>query len=180
MIILFCFACNNSNKKNTPIDEAQKTVIDFLNWYKNHYDSLGKFILVRNSDFVEPDSTKLYSVNFIETEKYLSALKSSGFISEQYLENQRKYFLSCDSNFNVNPEYDGPPDGFDYDFIMQSQDYEDDLNYPEMYKIFSSKIENDSAEIIFDTPDKARRKYYLKKENSVWKIYAIKINDDDR
>ncbi|MFI5221083.1 MAG: hypothetical protein ACHQK8_02070 [Bacteroidia bacterium] len=173
-IFLFCFGCRNSNEQNKiMINTPEKTVIAFLNWYKIHYDSIGKFVLVKNSDYEQPDSTKLYRVNFGETEKYLSALNSSGFISEKYLADQRKYFLSCDSNFKVNPEFDGPPDGFDYDLVMISQDYEDDLNHPELYKLYSSNIKPDSAELIYDTPDNARRKYSLKKENDSWKILSI-------
>ena len=49
--------------------ESLNTVIDFLNWYKNNYETVNQFNLVKNKG-VNYDSTKFYSVNFEESEKY--------------------------------------------------------------------------------------------------------------
>lgn len=53
---------------------------------------LNAFKLVTNNGNAAPEPDKPYSVNFSETEKYIAALKASGFISEKYVENTRAYF----------------------------------------------------------------------------------------
>lgn len=53
---------------------------------------LNAFKLVTNNGNETPEPDKPYSVNFSETEKYIAALKASGFISEKYVENTRAYF----------------------------------------------------------------------------------------
>lgn len=100
------------------------TVVHFLKWYRKNYTSNLLRNLVNNAD-ANTDTTKPYSVNFKETERYLSDLKSSGFLSEKFLNTWRNYFRECDDYFIQHPQYDGPPDGFNYDLILNTQDVDE-------------------------------------------------------
>lgn len=106
------------------VEQAGKTIIDFLKWYRKNMNRLGDFELVNNFKLRTYDSTKFYSVNFEETEKYLSEIKKGGYVSEMYLKNQRTYFKKCDENFKKNPQNDGAPAGFDFDLITLGNGYD--------------------------------------------------------
>lgn len=122
--LIFIAACSSSDKQ---IKEPSETVISFLKWYTENMKTVGNINMVNNNGNMIVDSTKLYSVNFDSTEKYLAALKKSGFISDKYISKWREHFKEVDSDFKANPQYDGPPEAFNFDLIMCSQEYDDDL-----------------------------------------------------
>jgi hypothetical protein len=65
-----------------------------------------------------------YRINFSETEKYLSILKSSGFFSDNYILNYRSYFKKIDLTLQKTKQNDGTVDELDYDPIVHSQEPE--------------------------------------------------------
>jgi hypothetical protein len=137
ILILSCGKTKNTESKTTELSEKKIDSLkvesnesltikikEFINWYGKNQTKLSQIELVNNSHNEIIDTTKFYSVNFENTEKYLTEFKKSGLFSEKYIESQRKYFKDCESDFIAEPENDGPPSGFDYDIVMKSQDFE--------------------------------------------------------
>jgi hypothetical protein len=93
----------------------------FLKWYKTKFDYLDHHIFPVNMDF---KNHAPYRINYKETEKYLFALKSSGFFSDDYISHYRNYFKKIDLTLQKTKQDDGPVDGLDYDPILRSQEPE--------------------------------------------------------
>ena len=150
--------------------ESLNTVIDFLNWYKNNYETVNQLNLVKNKG-VNYDSTKFYSVNFEESEKYLKKLKSSGFISDNYINKWRKYFKEHDEYLKKNPQNDGPPYGFDYDFVLLTQEIDKTIESNVKLKLLDIKESNESSIVKIDIM--MRLSFSLSKCNGKWLIDNI-------
>src|SRR5687767_3694522 len=102
VFILLVMGCSAPSEKEDPL----QTVKDFLNWYGIQYKEANSFRLVNQG------SGENYSVNFEETEKFLTYMKSSGFVSEAYLNDFRSYFKDAEQTFKKDPINEGPPPGF--------------------------------------------------------------------
>src|SRR5689334_12213372 len=108
-ITTLCIAQGNSVKSTnkskplyTPLStQPVKTVIDFLEWYGA--SDLQNNPLVKAGDSETPgaeaDSLHPYRVDFKAADRYLIALKKSGFVSRKYLDSQLSYFKLQDSLF---------------------------------------------------------------------------------
>lgn len=159
------------SNKNSLDSQPAKTIIDFLKWYRDHMEiQIG---LVSNSNDEIYDSTKFYTVDFEATENYLSILKSTGYISDKYIDKWRKYFEKCDISFKENPSNDGPPEGFEHDFIMLSQEYEEDLINVEKSKIIFQSVFEENATIKLNFPNGSNLTYKLTRHGEDWKIDDI-------
>jgi hypothetical protein len=145
---------------------------EFINWYGKNQTKLSQIELVNNSHNEIIDSTKFYSVNFENTEKYLTEFKKSGLFSEKYIESQRKYFKDCESDFIAEPENDGSPSGFDYDIVMKSQDFEIEELIRDL-KIKNLTVTEKTAKLTADFGIYYKLNFTLSKENEVWKIDDI-------
>ena len=187
--LILLIACQSNSKTDSPkpADESQDnstgkinnqltnqasalTVINFLKWYKGNYETIYQYNLVNNAGG-EYDSTKFYSVNFKETEKYLSKLKSGGFISDSYIEGWRKYFIEREENFKSNLQNDGPPDGFEYDFVLMTQEIDETLNSIDNPKLINVSESSDSSVVKIDIM--MRLSFSLRKNNNIWLIDRI-------
>src|ERR1035437_9904288 len=112
--VINIYPYNNNTYKyeylSPKVDTAKivgRTVLSFLKWYKNNYENIYKIETVNNiPSSSNYDSTKFYSVNFEGTENYLKYMKSSGYISDKYLDYWRAYFKKCDDDFKKNPVND--------------------------------------------------------------------------
>jgi hypothetical protein len=183
LLVLSACSGNVAETKNADTVSAkpiQKRVVDFLKWYRNNFDTVNSYATVNN--FPPSDSTKYYSVNFEETNKYLQALKKSGFVSSQYLETWQRYFETCDEKFKEIHQNDGPPEGFEYDFVTLSQEYQDILADIDHVKILH-------ADSITDTSNAANidielygyhYEYKLIREQHVWLINEIVNKTGDK
>ena len=96
---------------------AAATVRRFLDWYTSHTDSLSTSRFVTDADSLTP-----YAVDFAGTDKWLQQVQRSQLVSSTYLHQWRAYFRRYADSLRLHPQYDGPPDGFEYDFIMLSQE----------------------------------------------------------
>lgn len=100
-------------------NSPEKTVRKYLNWYSAHYDKLPtNFITTVGGK----DTLGYYAVDLQVTENWLTAVRNSGFLSDAYLQNWRTYFKQYADTLRLHPQNDGPPLGFEYDFLMLSQE----------------------------------------------------------
>jgi hypothetical protein len=151
-----------------------ETVLSFLKWYKNNYENINKIETVNNTPSASNyDSTKFYSVNFESTENYLNYLKSSGYISDKYLSLWRAYFKKCDDDFKNNPVNDGPPDGFDYDWVLITQETDYAFEKIETAVITKVVIKNNEAEVRLTIDKDWAYKYELTYDRKNWLIDSI-------
>lgn len=134
-------------------------------------DRLGTIPMVNNS-FSE-DSTKPYSVNFDATDKYLAELAKSGFISDVYVASMRDYFKKCDKHFTEALQYTDPPDGFDFDLIMWSQEYDEALANIDKTKVISQSVSANHATVNLGFPGGGSLIYELSSQGDKWLIDKI-------
>jgi hypothetical protein len=153
--------------------EPTRTVVNFLEWYRVQHGRLNNIPMVnkigRNNRPIN------YSINFKQTERYLSDLQRSGFISERYMRRWRAYFKECDENFKKNPIDDGPPDGLEFDLVMWSNsDYEEELAALDRIEVVESYQDKQDAIVVIKFLGGRKLRYTLLKERSRWKIAQIK------
>jgi len=172
--------CRNKINKykylSLEVDTAKnvgKTVLAFLKWYKNNYENIDKIETVKNMSATNYDSTKFYSVNFEGTENYLKYMKSSGFISDKYLAYWRAYFKKCDDDFKNIPVNDGPPEGFDLDFVLITQETDYAFEKIETAVITKVVIKNNQAEVCLTIDKDWAYKYELTYDGKNWLIDSI-------
>jgi hypothetical protein len=164
-MILSCSGQGNSNSTLAP----NQTVVSFLKWYNTHLKEFQKIYFIKDPYNNSP--AKNYSIDFNSTEKYISKLKSSGFISDYYLDSFRKYFKKCEEGFKKNPQNDGPPSGLEADLIMWSNsDYEEELANMNKVKVVSEKIKGENATVKLKFIGDGERTYLLTKSNGKWLI----------
>lgn len=119
----------------------EERVHDFFDWYTDHVDSLVNIQLVDNSGV---EDTGLYRVNFDSTNAYLRILSAAGIFTHGYIEDKDAYFHLCDAKIRQDSMRTETPYGFDADFILLSQEYEEDIsNFSEA--IFSNYAETENG-----------------------------------
>ena len=166
-ILLFVIGCGSPKQEQDPL----QTVKDFLNWYGVHYKEANSFSLVNQGDSVN------YSVNFEETEKFLTYLRSSGVVSDNYLNILRRQFIEAQLVFEKDPINEGPPQGFDYDIVLWTQEPDLVIEKGKSPTLISSKIHDDSATLRLDVY--MRLQFELSKSNGQWKIDRIIPTEGD-
>jgi hypothetical protein len=175
-VVFVLLSCTQRKGKDAKIEEESakkelgeepvKTVVEFLNWYRTDYDSINGFEMVNWRD-----TTVAYSVNFEGTEKYLEYLKKSGYISDEYVQRWRGYFKECEENFKKNPQKDGPPEGFEFDFILWTQTIDETLESIDNPRLISKEVKDNEGVVNIDIS--MRLSFHLKKFEGKWKIDRI-------
>jgi hypothetical protein len=133
----------NHQVKHASNDTAaiMNNIKGFLHWYKHHYTTVNNFLLTTS------DSKGYYMVDEKACENYLDYLKSSGYISESYTSDWRKYFTSKVQFFKEQPQNEGPPEGFDMDLILLTQEPELILDAIDKLNLKATTIKDDTAVI---------------------------------
>jgi hypothetical protein len=168
---------NYSVNATPPADEAFKkqpagTIMNFLRWYRANVHQLKKIELVKHSS--NPDSSMYYVVNDAGTEQLLAALQQSGFVTDSYLNRWRANFKKCNDNHRKTPAKDVSLTGLDFDLVMLSKDYQDDLNGIEKSTVENQKVANDQGSVTIGLPTVGRLKYWINKQDGKWLIEDIK------
>ena len=153
------------NRLPPDVGQARQSVVSFLNWYKNHIQEANRFPLVNQVE------GKPYSVNLKNGERYLTYLKSSNLLTEGYLNQWRVYFKERQEGFRLNPQYEGPPTGFDYDLVMLNQEVDMELASLELLKMGKTAVNNDKATVDFTLLD--AYEFRLVRQNGRWLIDEI-------
>ncbi|WP_225309460.1 hypothetical protein [Larkinella humicola] len=144
---------------------AARAVVKLLNWYKNHIDSVSRIILV------DQKPGKPYAVNFKNGEKYLAYLRSSHLLTNTFLNEWRIYFRQRQQGFQLTQQNEGPPTGFEYDFVLLSQEVDLQLESLNKLKITKVTVRKDRASVAFDLL--ASYECKLVRTNGVWLINEI-------
>lgn len=137
------------NAKHKEINELSciNNAKKFLLWYKDNFTQINE---VENS-LVKTENVEYYRVDFNESDKFLALLKSSGYISNFFLEKLKEYINNSEQNLQKIKQKDGPPEGFDFDLILLTQEYAPLLeNIPVNIDIKLKEEENDTKIIIID------------------------------
>jgi hypothetical protein len=153
-----------------PIPESIKAVEKFLIWYSKNYNKISKLNLVDN-ELDETTNEVYYRVNFQQTEEYLAKLKSSNYISDKYIEKWRAYFKQKDEKFNKNHQTDGPPEGFEFDFVLWTQEINGTLKAIDNIRF--TKVEETENTSIVDVDIVMNLRFHLTKQGQAWKIDEI-------
>jgi hypothetical protein len=180
--LLTLWSCAQTPDQNKPaltsqaspsdsVSSPERTVLAFLKWYKDNGSGLGDDLVLNNGNNKQ-GPTKFYAVNFPATETYLAKLAETGMISSKYVEKWRDYFKKADQNFKKNPENEGPPEGFDYDFITFSQE-DPGLGVLDKTKTTVTYNEKNSAIVLISFPSTYQYKYFLTKHGQGWQIDEI-------
>jgi hypothetical protein len=144
----------------------------FFRWYKTKFDYLDHHIFPVNMNF---KTNAPYRINFTETEKYLSVLKSSGFFSDNYLIYNRNYFKEIDLTLQKTKQNDGTVDGLDYDPIVHSQEPEAMLENLNKIRLTVIKSTANDITVKMLTPFNVNTYslFYLKKINGKYLVDKI-------
>ena len=121
-----------------------------------------------------PDSAKYLVVNDAGVEQYLATLEGSGFLSDTYLSNWRTYFRKCNDMLRKSPQTEGPVKGLDFDLVMLSKEFKEDLTKIERATVEYQKVANDEGAITVGLPTTGMLRYKITKENGKWLIDDIK------
>jgi hypothetical protein len=152
--------------------QPANTIIQFLRWYRHNVKEINQINLLTHSS--NPDSSQYLVVNMAATEEYLGKLQRSGFVSDKYIDMWRRYFKSVDDDLRKNPQTSTPVKGLDFDFVMWSKDFDDDLAKIEKSTVEYQSVVNNQATIVIGLPTVGRVKYKIAKEGDKWQIDEIK------
>ena len=169
--------------QNNSVDNKEQVdlVKNFMKWYIKNLDRLYKFNTIEGGASVqENEEPQNYFVNFSEVDKYITELKKSGFLTDNFLKNEKQIFVEGDEYFKKNPENDGPPYGFDYDrFFFTQESLEDVFPNIEESKYSVTQKDDFTSEVRFYLPiSGVNYKYTLKKINAKW--FIEKIDSEER
>ena len=111
--------------------KAIQTIQQFLFWYKKNYWEVNKTGL----SFV--NKKVFYEVDSAACARYLDLLMDSGYLSSNYKKLWQDYFYSKAEWWKINPQTEGPPEGFDYDLVLLTQEPELFFDKPDslLYKV---------------------------------------------
>ena len=146
-------------------EEVRRRVIAFLTWYKNHIQEANRIPLVNQT------AGKPYSVNIKNGEGYLTYLKSSQMLTDAYLNQWRVFFKERQEGFRLNPQYEGPPIGIDYDLVMLNQDVDMQLAALDSLKMGKLFVVSNIATVGFTLID--TYEFRLVRQNGRWLINEI-------
>lgn len=119
----------------------------FLLWYKDNFTEINK---VENS-LVRTQNVEYYRVDFNKSDQFLTLLKSSGYVSDVFLKKLKEYINNSEQNLQKIKQKDGPPEGFDFNLILLTQEYASLLeNISANVDIKLKEEENDTKIVIID------------------------------
>lgn len=157
-----------SNKISSPPNDSSamvENVKSFFTFYKINYSKANDFNLITT------DSMGNYQVEIKECKAYLDFLSTSGYLSALYTDEWTSYFNERAISFKINPQNEGPPEGFDYDLVTLTQEPELVFNHVHDLKFNIVSANESVAKLIM----KGEWTYIVNmhKENGIWKMSSI-------
>ena len=142
VIVSLSYASITETKcQSTESEQAIKVVEKFLKWYKENYGKISELSLVDTSG-------ESYSVDLSTCEEYLQLLNNSGYVSHSYIKKWRTYFEKYSEQYKTSLYSDGPPEGFEYDFILNTQEIDETLQSIDDIEILECIIKDDVHQLV--------------------------------
>ncbi|MFO0322312.1 MAG: hypothetical protein ACK504_07790 [Bacteroidota bacterium] len=161
---------DNTNQENLANQKTLKNQINiFLNWYKTKFDTLSTIMLVSIPD----TDVGIYSVNFSNTEEYLKVFIKSKLFTQNFIEDKRKYFNTCNDKMLKDKQNQGPPIGLEHDIILLTQEIDETLNNIGNASFSNYKEKDNKASV--DVTILYKIRIYLINEDRKWLIDKIEI-----
>lgn len=162
----------NSHKEcrslfNPPKDSAQavQCIISFLDWYKKNYSSINE----KGLSYADKDGW--YKVDTIACRQYLDRLMHSGYFTNNYKKLWQEYFTSKAVYWESSPQNEGPPEGFDYDLVLLTQ--EPELFYEDPKKLSFDVVEMEKDFAVITTTADWPLYFEMTKRKGIWMIDYI-------
>ncbi|MBK9150952.1 MAG: hypothetical protein IPM26_08085 [Saprospiraceae bacterium] len=147
------------------------TVKSFLHWYKDNYSRANSF------GFTYQDKQGNYHVAMGECEAYLAYLKSSSYISDTYTALWKQYFMDKAAYLEENLSPEGPPEGFEFDLVLITQEPELVLKAIDQKQF--SVTENNGTKAVLQMGGEEGYDFDMEKVNGKWMIaYIATMNYD--
>lgn len=180
--ILFILVFYPSIKLSAQTDEKsiEQTIIGFLHWHKKtKKDSVKQRYLIIK-DIAINKKFKHQTIDKKGVEKYLHFLKRSNYLSEAYLNSLRGYFYKIGEDLDKSPAIRKSAivkiDGLDLDFILQTFEPEEILDFIAQGVFQQIAILSDKAIVQFYIPDSSTKMLFtLTKINDRWLIDDIGV-----
>jgi hypothetical protein len=163
-----------------------QAAIGYYRWYARNSERLNKIQLVDGGSTSPRDTGNFYAVDFKGTERYLAALRKSGYVSPVYLADWRAYFRRQNDSLRLHPQNDGPPAGFEFDLVVHSQEPDEYLQHIAQVPLRMTHPTPTRALVVADftrpaTPDMPdnnmpdKRLFYLQRYATKWLIDSIGV-----
>jgi hypothetical protein len=110
-----------------PQQEASPSAVvkGYLRWYLKHRIEAGYLNIIPNHP---GDTSRNYAVSVSGLESYLQKLKSSGYVTKDYINQLRIYYNKVQSQLQDYPQSDGPIPGFEVDPVLQVMEEDEIAN----------------------------------------------------
>lgn len=157
--------------ENPDAVSAQKVIIKFLQWYKANLNKANSFpILIK-------DRNDYYTINKKAVTDYLNYMKSSKCVSPKYLEHWQNFFDGRAIQLKKNKLKSDIPEGFDYDFVLITQ--EPDLVLNQISRAKFKTISTTTSACLIDASwpakDSMKYKFEMNYGKDGWQISYISI-----
>lgn len=175
--LLFLSSCKEETKKApelSTVTSDSSAIADVIHGFYQWYD---QSISNRANDINFTKTVKKhYALDLPLLEKYLAHIKSSGFVSSEFLDNEMAFYKSCEKLW-LKEEAEGPPIGMDADKYFCAQDW--DINFWTKSPVRIKSIGNDKvAATLYGSMSGSplEHNFELKKENGKWLLSKIECD----
>ena len=156
--------------------QVKKVIIDFLQWYKLNIKKANSFAMI------DYDQQGLAFVNLKECAAYLQFIRSSKLVSSRYYNYWKKYF--DDEAIKIKNDRltkDDVPEGFDFDFVLITQEPEIMLdNIKKLkFRLVSETSKEAVMEVLLPGQENFRYEFELQKTKTGWLIDYISTANFD-
>ena len=181
-LLFFCsliLSCkNNSSNSSTPVVEKSvvsdsaaiaETIHGFYKFYSTFENDSIQY------DFVD-DSGKFLKLDEMKLKKYLGKFFQTGLVSEEFISNERDFYLKCGKLWEKEEKGD-VPSGMDADrmYCGQDGDFPEFTTAPVISTITGDRA---TAKMVFkpNSGNGETRNYELKKENGKWLMAKVECD----
>jgi hypothetical protein len=140
-------------------------ITGFYRWYARNGDSLNGI------DFIDERGSHL-KLDTVRLQNYFDFLKTSGFVSDELLENEKRFYRACAAEW-LNEQKDEVPSGLAADRFYCAQDYVAPYDSGRV----SSVVSGDRAKAVLTLAGQMGEnpsfKYDMKRESGRWLIARL-------
>lgn len=184
IVILFLSACDkpsstesndtkevkgkNESSTTSENDHAAitQTLHGFFTWYDANVNRLA------NINFINEGGSHT-TLNRANLQQYLSELKKSGFVSEELVKNETRYYEACEKAWSKYPASDEVLEGMDADRFYCAQDVIGPYNKGNVSAIITGDHAKATLSLKLDDINHFSIDFELKKEGAKWLLSKL-------